>query len=121
MEKRRFSSRQRAAMYIAADGRCSNCGKPLTAGWHADHIHPWSQGGPTDVINGQALCPACNLRKGNQSNKMSGADQQQEWPPHARDWQKEAWAEYVRAQQQKGHPWRRKNAMGTGPSLLSVG
>jgi superfamily II DNA or RNA helicase len=33
--------------------------------WHADHIVPHSKGGDTDVLNGQALCPTCNLKKGN--------------------------------------------------------
>src|SRR5690606_30104317 len=42
----------------------------LEPGWHADHVKPWSSGGPTDVINGQALCPACNLRKGNRTVKL---------------------------------------------------
>jgi superfamily II DNA or RNA helicase len=31
---------------------------------HADHIIPWSDGGKTEVENGQALCKACNLSKG---------------------------------------------------------
>jgi superfamily II DNA or RNA helicase len=38
----------------------------LELGWHADHEEPWSEGGVTDVANGQALCPACNLQKGAQ-------------------------------------------------------
>jgi superfamily II DNA or RNA helicase len=36
----------------------------LQAGWHADHVQPHSRQGETDVINGQALCPPCNLTKG---------------------------------------------------------
>jgi hypothetical protein len=51
-------------MYLASGGKCTRCGTPLLPGWHGDHITPWSTGGPTDVINGQALCPDCNLRKG---------------------------------------------------------
>jgi superfamily II DNA or RNA helicase len=61
---RRFSSRQRAAICLAADGCCEKCGIELQAGWHADHITPHSAGGLTDVVNGQALCPSCNLKKG---------------------------------------------------------
>lgn len=64
-ERRRFSGSERAALYLAADGRCTECGRELEPGWHADHVEPWSRGGKTDVINGQALCPECNLRKGN--------------------------------------------------------
>lgn len=62
--RRRFGTAERAALYLAADGRCTTCGAELEPGWHADHIHPHTAGGPTDVINGQALCPPCNLKKG---------------------------------------------------------
>jgi superfamily II DNA or RNA helicase len=62
--RRRFGSRERDALYLAADGKCEQCGIELGADWHADHVTPWSRGGPTDVINGQALCPKCNLEKG---------------------------------------------------------
>jgi superfamily II DNA or RNA helicase len=48
---------------MAAGGHCERCGAELLI-WHADHYVPWSQGGETDLINGQALCPNCNLRKG---------------------------------------------------------
>lgn len=63
-EKRRFSRSERMALYLAADGKCQNCGKPLDASFHADHIHPYSKDGATDVLNGQALCDECNLKKG---------------------------------------------------------
>lgn len=63
-EPRAFSGPQRTAIYLAADGRCAMCKVELEPGWHADHIIPWSQGGATDVVNGQALCPPCNLKKG---------------------------------------------------------
>lgn len=62
--RRRFNASEKAALYLAADGRCTDCGSPLPPGWHADHHTPHSRGGATDVINGQALCPSCNLRKG---------------------------------------------------------
>lgn len=32
--------------------------------FHADHIQPFSKGGPTITDNGQALCQTCNLKKG---------------------------------------------------------
>ncbi len=63
-ERRRFNARERVALYLAADGRCSGCGAELEPGWHADHVDPHSRGGPTDVTNGQALCPKCNEKKG---------------------------------------------------------
>lgn len=36
----------------------------LGKGWHADHVKPYSKGGPTRAWNGAALCPSCNLKKG---------------------------------------------------------
>lgn len=63
--RRRFNGEERVALYLAADGRCSECNRDLEPGWHADHVHPHSRGGDTEVINGQALCPSCNLKKGN--------------------------------------------------------
>jgi superfamily II DNA or RNA helicase len=63
-DRRRFNQRERAALFIAADGLCTECGNELPPRWHADHVEPHSAGGPTDVANGQALCPICNLRKG---------------------------------------------------------
>lgn len=62
--RRRFSTRERIALYLAQDGKCAGCGVDLESGWHADHVMPYVAGGPTDVINGQAMCPACNLKKG---------------------------------------------------------
>lgn len=64
MNKRNFSSREKLALFIESGGFCSHCGKPLKKGWHADHIIPFSQEGSTDLINGQALCAKCNLKKG---------------------------------------------------------
>jgi 5-methylcytosine-specific restriction endonuclease McrA len=61
---RRFNRRQHIVLYLASDGYCEMCGKELKPSWHADHIEPWSRGGSTDVVNGQALCPTCNLKKG---------------------------------------------------------
>lgn len=60
-----FTRRERDALWAVAAGRCENCGMPLPKHWHADHIHPHSKGGPTELINGAALCPTCNHKKGN--------------------------------------------------------
>ena len=78
--RRRFKTAERVALYLAADGHCSRCGTELQSSWHADHVTPHSLGGPTDVINGQALCPSCNLKKGNNVAKSA-----REWQTHARD------------------------------------
>lgn len=93
--KRFFSSRQRVALYLATNGHCARCGVVLEAGWHADHVIPHSKGGPTYIHNGQALCKPCNLKKG--AEVMLA-----EWPGgfELREWQKEAFRRYARANQQ---------------------
>ena len=63
--RRRFTRKQKAALYIAADGKCESCGVQLLPGWHGDHVTSHAHGGPTDLINGAALCADCNWRKGN--------------------------------------------------------
>src|SRR5437899_389514 len=80
--RRRFNLHERAALDLAQDGRCANCGDELELGWHADHQKAWSRGGTTDVINGQALCPTCNLKKGNKESMK------------LRKWQQEALDRY---------------------------
>lgn len=45
---------------------CAQCGRDLhQSGHHIDHIVPFSKGGLTTEDNLQALCPRCNLVKGN--------------------------------------------------------
>lgn len=85
-EKRAFGTRERVALILNSGGRCSVCDVELSKGWHADHVVPWSKGGLTDVTNGQALCPDCNRRKGNQMIEA--------WPEHVklRRWQQRALA-----------------------------
>jgi 5-methylcytosine-specific restriction endonuclease McrA len=61
---RRFRPAARVALFLAAAGRCANCGIRLEPGWRADHVEPASRGGATEAANGQALCPPCNLAKG---------------------------------------------------------
>jgi superfamily II DNA or RNA helicase len=80
--RRRFNGQERAALYLASDGRCARCGNELEPGWHADHMKAWSHGGSTDVVNGQALCPTCNLKKGNKDLEL-------------REWQKQAKRQYI--------------------------
>lgn len=62
--KRYFSRRQKMILAMRAGGLCESCGKQLRIGFHADHVHPFSQGGATTLKNGQALCSPCNLKKG---------------------------------------------------------
>jgi superfamily II DNA or RNA helicase len=88
---RRFGGRQRVALFLMAQGRCERCGVPLQPGWHADHIRAWSHGGETDVMNGQALCPTCNERKG------AGMPSVHAWPESValRPWQVRALEEFT--------------------------
>ena len=64
--RRRFNLTERVAIYLRAGGRCQRCGQVLGRGWHADHVVPFTGGGPTTLSNGQALCPECNNKKGAQ-------------------------------------------------------
>lgn len=83
--RRFFNQTEKTLLYIAADGKCESCGEELGAGWHADHIHPYSKNGATALVNGQALCPECNLKKGNTSMAQD-----------LREWQQEALDQYMR-------------------------
>jgi len=82
-ETRRFSGSQRVALWLYADGKCEFCGVELDPGWHADHVQPYSKGGPTDVINGAALCPTCNLKKGNTMEENMNQDPRSLWQADA--------------------------------------
>lgn len=62
--RRRFNGRERVALLVGASNKCRICGVELTRSFHADHVHPYSLGGATELDNGQALCALCNLRKG---------------------------------------------------------
>lgn len=72
MAKRFFSSSQRVSLYIASQGKCAICGRKLKPGWHADHKRPYSKGGETDTLNGQALCPQCDQSKGAKEENEHG-------------------------------------------------
>ena len=46
--------------------RCARCAADLrNLGHHIDHVVPFSRGGTSHRENLQALCPPCNLAKGN--------------------------------------------------------
>jgi len=62
---RLFSQRQKRILAWVAGGVCKGCGKALDKEFHADHVVAYSKGGMTVTLNGQALCAACNLKKGN--------------------------------------------------------
>ena len=85
--RRRFSSAERVALYLANSGCCALCGTTLQRGWHADHIVPRARHGETDTINGQSLCPSCNLKKGATL-------------PMSRKWQQTALQKFTASQKQ---------------------
>lgn len=64
-----YSWSQKQQLIRQANGRCEH--KPplwfrcLAPGSEADHVHPWSRGGPTELWNGQLLCRRHNRRKSN--------------------------------------------------------
>jgi|GEM_PF-2695898 len=101
---RRFGKSQRMAIYLNSDGKCELCQAPITlSDFHADHIVPWSKGGPTTLSNAQALCSSCNLSK---SSTMT-VPYQNHLPPGftLRDWQEEFVNRfYASALQQIGIP-----------------
>ena len=61
---RLFRKRQKRILQLISGNLCSICKKVLTKDFHADHIKPFSKNGPTILQNGQAVCPNCNLSKG---------------------------------------------------------
>ena len=61
---RAFTASQKRTMYTRQKGICPICKKHYEiTEMEADHITPWSQGGHTDLSNGQMLCKECNRRK----------------------------------------------------------
>jgi superfamily II DNA or RNA helicase len=109
-----FSESERKAAFIAANGICQQCGKPLPANFHADHKHPFSKGGETSIDNLQALCPDCNIEKG--AKVMA-------WTPPGitlRPWQIKAIDEYVvRFFQRKSNVFLAQATPGGGKTIFA--
>ncbi|MSQ41250.1 MAG: DUF262 domain-containing protein [Dehalococcoidia bacterium] len=63
--QRYFTPQQRVEIFDLSHDMCASCGTQISRrNFHADHIVPYRKAGPTTVPNGQALCSACNRRKG---------------------------------------------------------
>ncbi len=61
---RLFPRHLKDALLVAGLGRCGTRGCDAPPAWlQADHLIPWSRGGPTAVSNGQIRCAACNKAK----------------------------------------------------------
>ena len=62
---RGFPPHLKQALLVAARGRCQEPGCDAPVSWlQADHVIPWSRGGPTSWSNGQILCDPHNKAKG---------------------------------------------------------
>lgn len=61
---RSFTDSNKRTLYERQGGVCPSCKNSFEIGqMEADHITPWSQGGKTELDNGQMLCRDCNRRK----------------------------------------------------------
>lgn len=75
---RLFTPTQRYQMWQNQGGICPQTGKIIPEDeinnhelWHADHVHPYVQGGKTIIENGQLVDKEWNLKKGSKSmNEM---------------------------------------------------
>jgi 5-methylcytosine-specific restriction endonuclease McrA len=66
--RKRFSPRERAEIFAAADGKCANCGRKIPVGeewdlFEIDHSIALSRGGTNDAGNLQVLCQICHGAK----------------------------------------------------------
>lgn len=77
--RRRFTKSERLAMANAADWKSDISGEPLGDNFHADHVMPYSLGGLTNLLNGQVLTPAENLRKSNKLSAKFPYEKLREW------------------------------------------
>ena len=93
--KRRFNQTERIALNWASAGMCAMCGKPLQSDWQADHVIPFSKGGSTNVTNGQAVCPKCNLHKGASMDSWIYSFCRETWGCDPRFWQVEAFEKLI--------------------------
>jgi len=105
-----FNKKQRIALELNSGGICQICSIPLPPSWHADHITPFSKEGETDVLNGQALCSRCNLRKGvSEVNK-----------PTLRNWQQEGLDSIVKNYEDGKHCVLTQATPGGGKTILGL-
>lgn len=86
--RRSFNPLEKFILADRSNWKCSICGCDLPKDWHADHIKPVSKGGRTWLSNGQALCPQCNLKKGDKMETEKTSDKP------LRPWQTEALLTY---------------------------
>lgn len=59
-----YTRRDVERIFKAQRGKCANCGKSLSGGYHIDHRVPVAKGGDNSPENIELLCGPCNLKKG---------------------------------------------------------
>lgn len=70
-----FTPWQKHALAVEARGRCRTRGCDAPFSWlEADHIHPYSRGGPTRMSNGKMRCGPENTAKGNKLEEPDEAE-----------------------------------------------
>lgn len=70
--RRSFTITQKKAIWYDQKGKCNLCSKRLDMRTVIyDHRKRWSDGGRSDMKNGQALCPGCNNMKNYKENLNS--------------------------------------------------
>ena len=109
-DKRNFNQSQRRELFLKADGKCQICSCDISLdNFHADHKIPFCEGGKTELNNGQALCPQCNLKKASLFN--IDVSHYMEPGKSLRDWQAEFLPRCYRSMvQQIGKPKEEINA-----------
>jgi hypothetical protein len=77
--RRYFVAAEVTAAWLRQDRKCADCGRDIPRDLiEGDHVVPFSDGGRTALDNLQALCVACNRRKGNRPIVLPPPA-----PPHA--------------------------------------
>ena len=115
VEQRLFSKADRRSAFIAANGVCQQCGDDLPANFHADHVIPYSASGSTTLDNIQALCPACNLKKG----ATYESNPQVQKMIALREWQREAFVAWEKVSLPSGLPFLAQATPGAGKTIFA--
>ena len=118
--RRYFTAAEVTAAWLLQERTCRECGRNVPRDLvEGDHIVAWSRGGPTTMENLQALCIACNRRKGIREGvaeeKLAAAVAVSTAP--LRRWQERAagnGAQRYRARPHRGVPRRREDPLRTG-------
>jgi 5-methylcytosine-specific restriction endonuclease McrA len=68
--RQEFTKKQRAEIWLRADGHCQGCKAKLKVGeGEYDHIIPFALTQDTSVENGQLLCRVCHSGKTHKSDR----------------------------------------------------